>query len=138
MVEKMKVDELKMYLRLRGLKVIGKKAELVARVFGTIEYQVKKTAKEVESDLRNEYQAKLLLDSQVIPDPNHLVSGWLSEDDGIYFWPLILYADIFNFLTFNPSELGSTDLNDYYKNSKAYSYFNRGWLGPVFYHNIDD
>ena len=48
----------------------------------------------------------------MIPDPNHLVSGWLSEDDGIYFWPCILYADIFNFLTFNPSELGSTDLND--------------------------
>ena len=133
MVEKMKVDELKMYLRLRGLNVTGKKAELVARVFGAIENHVpvKKTAEEVESDLRNEYQAKLLLDSQVIPDPNHLVSGWLSEDDGIYFWPLILYADVFNFLTFNPSELGSTDLNDY-KNSKAYSYFNRGWLGPVF------
>ena len=66
---------------------------------------MKKTAEEVESDLRNDYQANLLLDSQVIPDPNHLVSGWLSEDDGIYFWPCILYADIFNFLTFNPSEL---------------------------------
>ena len=49
MVEKMKVDELKMYLRLRGLKVIGKKAELVARVFGAIENHVpvKKTAEEV-------------------------------------------------------------------------------------------
>ena len=139
MVQKMKVDELKMYLRLRDLKVSGKKAELVARVFAASENHVpvKKTAEEVESDLRNDYQAKLLLDSQVIPDPNHLVSGWLSEDDGIYFWPCILYADIFNFLTFNPSELGSTDLNDY-KNSKAYSYFNRGWLGPVSYHRIDD
>ena len=133
MVEKMKVDELKMNLRLRGLNVTDMKAELVAPVFGAIENHVpvKKTTEEVESDLRNEYQAKLLLDSQEIPDPNHLVSGWLSEDDGIYFWPLILYADIFNFLTFNPSELGSTDFNDY-KNSKAYSYFNRGWLGPVF------
>ena len=90
---------------------------------------MKKTAEEVESDLRNDYQAKLLLDSQVIPDPNHLVSGWLCEVDGIYFWPCILYADIFNFLTFNPSE---------FKNSKAYSYFNRGCLGPVSYHSIDD
>ena len=34
---------------------------------------------------------------QVIPDPNHLVSGWLSEDDGICFWPLILYGDISTF-----------------------------------------
>ena len=33
MVSKMKVDELKMYLRLRGLKVTGIKAELVARGF---------------------------------------------------------------------------------------------------------
>ena len=33
MVEKMKVGELKMYLRLRDLKVSGKKAELVALVF---------------------------------------------------------------------------------------------------------
>ena len=139
MVHKMKVVELKMYLRLRYLTVSGKKAELVAGVFAAIEnhVQVKKTAEEVESDLCNEYQAKLLLDSQVIPDPNHLISGWLSEDDGIYFWPLILYADIFNFLTFNPSELGSTDLNDC-KNSKAYSYFNRGWLDPVSYHSIDE
>ena len=88
MVQKMKLDELKMYLRLRDLKVSGKKAELVAQVFAASENHVpvKKTAEEVESDLRNDYQAKLLLDSQVIPDPNHLVSGWLSED-GIYFWP---------------------------------------------------
>ena len=72
MVQKMKVDELKMYLRLRDLKVSGKKAELVARVFAASENHVpaKKTAEEVESDLRNDYQAKLLLDSQVIPDPN--------------------------------------------------------------------
>ena len=33
MVNKMKVDELKMYLRLRGIRVTGKKAELVSRVF---------------------------------------------------------------------------------------------------------
>ena len=33
MISKMKVDELKMYLRLRGLNVSGIKAELVARVF---------------------------------------------------------------------------------------------------------
>ena len=33
MVNKMKVDELKMYLRLRGLKVTAIKTELVARVF---------------------------------------------------------------------------------------------------------
>ena len=49
MVQKLKVDEFKMYLRLRDLKVSGKKAELVARVFAASENHVpvKKTAEEV-------------------------------------------------------------------------------------------
>ena len=53
----MKVYDLKMYLRLRDLKVTGKKGELVARDFSAIENHVpvKKTAEEVESDLRNDY-----------------------------------------------------------------------------------
>ena len=33
MVSKMRVDELKMYLRLRGLKVTAIKSEIVVRVF---------------------------------------------------------------------------------------------------------
>ena len=41
----------------------------------------------------------------------------------------------FNFLTFKPNDLCSTDLNDY-KQSKAYSYFQCGWLGPISYHPI--
>ena len=54
MVLKMKVDELKMFLRLGDLKVSGKKAELVATVFAASQNNVplKKTAEEVESDLR--------------------------------------------------------------------------------------
>ena len=40
MVSKMKTDELKMYLRLRGLKVKGRKAELVSRVFSACENNV--------------------------------------------------------------------------------------------------
>ena len=49
MVSKMKVDELKMYLRLRNLKVSGKKEELVARVFSASEMNIPivKSAQEV-------------------------------------------------------------------------------------------
>ena len=35
---------------------------------------------------------------------------------------MLSYPDIFNFLMFYRSELGSKDLSDY-KNSKAYSYY---------------
>ena len=54
MISKMKVEELKNYLKLRGLKLNGKKEELVARVFAAIENNVLpiKTAVEVEADLK--------------------------------------------------------------------------------------
>ena len=54
MVIKMKVDELKMYLTLRGLKVTGIKAELIARVFVASE-ACQKSAAEIESDLQSFY-----------------------------------------------------------------------------------
>ena len=61
LVNKMKVEELKTYLRHRGLKVSGRKVELVARVFATSENNVQpvKTAEEVEAKIADEYKAKL-------------------------------------------------------------------------------
>ena len=59
----------------------------------------------------------------------------MEEDEGMTFWPMLSYPDIFNFLVFYPSELGSKDLSDY-KNSKAYSYYKSGWLQPLQYHNL--
>ena len=60
----MKVDELKSFLRLRGLKVTGIKDELVARVFVAIENNlpILRTAEEVQADIATEYQAKLMVD----------------------------------------------------------------------------
>ena len=138
MVNGMKVEELKKYLRLRGLRVSGRKAELVARVFAAYENNVRpiKTATEVETELHDEYHRKLVIEGKSMPDPHHLDDGWLSEDDGLVHWPLVTYPDIFNYLMFNPNDLSSSDLNDY-KNSKGYSYFNRGWLGCISYHHVD-
>ena len=70
----MKVEELKDFLRLH---INGKKAELVARVFVASENNVQpiKSAAEVQVDLRNEYQAKLLHSDFVMPDPCHLEDG---------------------------------------------------------------
>ena len=56
--ELLKVEELKNYLKIRGLKVTGTKKELVAWVFAASEngFQPIKTAVEIESDLITEKQ----------------------------------------------------------------------------------
>ena len=136
-ISRMKVEELKEFLRLRGLRVTGKKEELVARVFVAVENDVpvQKTAEEVQQEISVEYDAKLLIRGSRIPDPLKLDQGWLSEEDGVRYWPVTLYPDIFNFLAFHPNELASSDLSDY-KTSKAYCYFSQGWLAPLKFNNI--
>ena len=59
----------------------------------------------------------------------------MEEDEAMAFWAMLSYPDIFNFLLFYPSELGSKDLNDY-KNSKAYKYYKSGGFQPLHYHNV--
>ena len=61
LLSSMKVEELKAYLRLRGLKVSGRKEELVARAFVAMENNVPivRTAEEVEEALACQYSAKL-------------------------------------------------------------------------------
>ena len=51
MIEKLNIEELKSYLKIRGLKVTWRKKELVNRVFNAQENDVKpvKTAVEVET-----------------------------------------------------------------------------------------
>nr|XP_047127259.1 uncharacterized protein LOC124808307 [Hydra vulgaris] len=133
----MKVEELKSYLRLRGLKISGKKEILAARVYCAMENNVTpiKTAEEVEHDILTEYKKKLFINGVELPDPFKLSNGWLSEDEGLTCWPTLLYPDIYNYLLFNPAEIASKDLSDY-KTCKAYSYFKCGWLEPLFYHQI--
>ena len=63
LIKGMKVKDLKTYLQLRGLKVSGRKEELVARVFAAKENNVQpiKTAQEVVMEIRREYTEKLIL-----------------------------------------------------------------------------
>ena len=53
MISKLKVDELKSFLRLRNLKVSGSKNELISRVFVAVENNVPvvPTAVEIEENL---------------------------------------------------------------------------------------
>ena len=60
LITKMSIEQLKNYLRIRGLKVNGRKNELLARVFTASENSIKpiKTAVEVEADLKTKYLGK--------------------------------------------------------------------------------
>ena len=125
------------YLKVRGPKISGNKNELVARVFSAMENNVMpvKTAVEVEEDLEKESEKKLRVDDSLIPDAFKIPHGWLEEDEGMAFFSMLLYPDIFNYLTFYPVELASTDLSDY-NNLKSYSYYKSGWLQPLYFHKL--
>ena len=124
------VDELKKYLRLRALKVSGRKEELVSsscicccwlvlKIMFSPSNQLQKSKK------KSEYQHKLKLDDITITDPYLITNVWFNENDGMKLWPMIFIPRhiliTYNYIMFFPSELGTKDLNDY-KNYKAYSY----------------
>ena len=98
LLEKMKVKELKNYLKIRDLNVTRIKKELVARVFaGSEKVQHVKTGVEIESDLITDYKNKLKIDNFPIPDLFKIPHGWMEEDEGMAFWPMLSYLDAFNF-----------------------------------------
>ena len=117
----------------------GRKEELIARVFVAHENNVPlvKSAEEVQREIALEYRNKLLIEGENLPDPFQVQDGWIKEEDGVSLWPTTLYPDIFNSISFHPSELKNEDLSDY-KTSKAYSYYATGWLNPLYYHAISD
>ena len=98
-ISKMKADELKAFLCQHGLRANGKKEELIARVFVAAgnELPVIKAAEEVQGEIAMEYQAKLIVDEECLPDPFSTAEGWLPENASVKFWPMTLYPDIFNF-----------------------------------------
>ena len=49
-----------------------------------------------------------------MPDPFKIPHGWMEKYERIAFWPILSYPDIFNFLMFYPSELGSKELRDFF------------------------
>ena len=79
LLEKMKVEELKNYLKIRGLKVTGIKKELIARVFAASENGVQpvKAAVEIESHLSliTKKNLKLMI-SQYLTHLRYLMGGW--------------------------------------------------------------
>ena len=85
---------------------------MVARVFAASENRAEpsKTAVEIESDLITEYKNKLKINDFPIPDLFKIPHGWMEEDEGMAFWPMLSYPNIFTFLMFYPCELGVNNL----------------------------
>ena len=77
LISSLRVEELKTYLKERGLKTSGRRVELVARVFAASENNVPvvKSAVEIETDVIQEYIKKLDIDGHGIPDPFSLEEG---------------------------------------------------------------
>ena len=94
-------------------------------------------AEERERILKQEYKDKLVVDTDVIPDPLTLKSGWLKEDDeGLCKWPSLCLYDIAEYLKKKTTnELVKHLLNEY-KEGKAYRYYSCGWVKEVSYHSI--
>ena len=40
------------------------------------------------------------MDVKNIPDHFKIPHGWMNKDEGIMFWHMLLYPDIFNYLMF--------------------------------------
>ena len=76
----MSLEELKKYLRIRALKINGRK-KVVARVLAASENGAKpvKTAVEVEAGLKTEYLAKLKIDDRNVQDPFKISHGWITK-----------------------------------------------------------
>lgn len=144
-----KVPALKDFLRVRGLKTTGRKAELQALVYSTVQFGVAVKPNEIEEDRSRslQYAALLQYDGTNLPDP--LVDlnndSWLNEKEGVKHWPPVSYFEIAEWLLCEapcvsnpsisskkainkPASLHQRLLTDY-KEGKAYSYYGELWKG---------
>ena len=86
------VDALKDFSRKRNIKVFGKKAELVTRVFTCSEMgiPIEPTAKERAKEIRKAIGELLKTSEGELPYPSTLSqNSWLCESEGTTSWPPI-------------------------------------------------
>ena len=81
----MNIEELKIFSRLRGLKVSGKKRNLGSKsILGYIKQcSLVKTVQDVEAQLKEKYSKKLELENHTLPNPFKLKTRWMEKEDEI-------------------------------------------------------
>ena len=137
-----RMDALKHFLKKRGLKVSGKKEELVAHVFAAAEQNmpVCLDAASRVAQMQCERESLLKTPEGVLPDPSELHNGWIGELNGMTKWPPILLSDITLYIMKdhpgNDISLQKRLLNEY-KEGKAYRLYSAGWLKQIYIHPVD-
>jgi len=129
------MEALKEFMRKRGRKVSGTKAELCAQVFVLYNDQVPEVpgAKEQEASRKAEYK-KIFSAGPKTVDPMRL-KKWQGEKDGMSYWPPVSYVEIVKFISKHGHSLSSSALKSY-KTGKGFAYYYNDWLKEVFYHPI--
>ena len=123
------VGSLKDFLALRGLKLSGKKVDLVARAFGAYELNVpiKCSQQEIYANLKLEYNSRLARHG-IVTDPNLLPTNvW---QDNISEWPEVDDGKLFSYIL--RVKAVDVDYIGVYKDQKAYSYWMSGFVDAVF------
>lgn len=95
---KWKLDELKAFLKERGVVLTGRKAELAEKVYfaSKLNLEVLKKKEEVEIDNKARRYEKLTIDCGVkLPFPANLTNGW---EKGNQNFPDVLEKDVENYI----------------------------------------
>ena len=74
-----------------------------------------------------------------LPDPlSDLTTGWLSEEHGMKLWPPTMHSDMQEYLIDRGERSLQKRLLGDYKDGKAFSYFDSGFIREIRYHPVDD
>ena len=121
------------FLALRGLSKSGNKAVLVARAFGAYELNapIKFTQEQISNELKEEYKRRLK-NAGNAPDPREVPSEMWKDD--VISWPDFDEGKLFSFILKNKAV--DTDYIGKYKDQKAYSFYESGFVGCLYYYQV--
>ena len=120
------------YLSVRGLSTSGKKVELIARAFAAMELRLDIIESTESQKLKLQAQYDNKLSELEIPDPKLIAKS--KRIDDLTKWPYITLGNIFSYILkkrdFDADYIGK------YKDQKAFSCFNSGFVGQIYVYEL--